>query len=167
MRAQGNSGEFHLTGRHVFMMFVAFFGVVIAVNLVMARYAVGYWTGLVVENSYVASQEFNAKIRVHEQIAERGWKEDIAANGQALHWGVIDADGKPVQVRMMTVVFNRPVGIEGDTAINGVVAADGTVADIPFPAEGRWNVTVRAELPDGLVLESIHHFDTRQSQANK
>ena len=40
---------------------LAFFGVIIAVNVVMATLASTSWTGLVVENSYVASQEFNRK----------------------------------------------------------------------------------------------------------
>ena len=47
------------TGRHMAMILVAFFGVVIVVNLIMARYASSTFGGIVVENSYVASQEFN------------------------------------------------------------------------------------------------------------
>ena len=47
------------TGRHITMILVAFFGVVIAVNLVMAHYASSTFGGVVVENSYVASQEYN------------------------------------------------------------------------------------------------------------
>ena len=50
---------FHLTGRHVAAIFVAFFAVVIAVNVLMASYAVGGFGGTVVDNSYVASQRFN------------------------------------------------------------------------------------------------------------
>jgi nitrogen fixation protein FixH len=38
---------------------VAFFAVVIAVNVYMARLASSTFTGVVVENSYVASQHFN------------------------------------------------------------------------------------------------------------
>ncbi len=47
------------TGRHMTAILVAFFGVVIAVNLVMARLAGATFGGIVVENSYVASQHFN------------------------------------------------------------------------------------------------------------
>jgi nitrogen fixation protein FixH len=41
------------------MILVAFFAVVIAVNLLMARLAISTFGGVVVENSYVASQHFN------------------------------------------------------------------------------------------------------------
>jgi nitrogen fixation protein FixH len=50
------------TGRHMLMIMLAFFGVIITVNVVMARFAMTSWTGLVVENSYVASQQFNEKM---------------------------------------------------------------------------------------------------------
>jgi nitrogen fixation protein FixH len=54
---------------------VAFFGVVIAVNLTMARLAIGSFGGVVVENSYVASQKFN------------GWLDRPRAGGAGLAGG--------------------------------------------------------------------------------
>lgn len=44
-----------LTGRHVLLMFVAGFGIIIAVNLTLAFSAVRTFPGLEVKNSYVAS----------------------------------------------------------------------------------------------------------------
>ena len=61
------------TGRHFTLIMVAFFGVVIAINLVMARYASATFGGVVVENSYVASQRFNSwlgKARTQDAL---GW----------------------------------------------------------------------------------------------
>ena len=52
------------TGRHMLAIMLAFFGVIIAVNLVMATLASKSWTGLVVKNTYVASQQFNRKAPV-------------------------------------------------------------------------------------------------------
>jgi nitrogen fixation protein FixH len=49
------------TGWHMLGIMVAFFGVIIAVNLTMAYNAIHSWSGLVVQNTYVASQEFNDK----------------------------------------------------------------------------------------------------------
>ena len=54
---------------------LAFFGVIIAVNVVMATLASTSWTGLVVENSYVASQEFNRKAEESRAQAALGWNE--------------------------------------------------------------------------------------------
>ena len=46
------------TGRHMLLLVSAFFAAVIAANGTMAYFAARSWTGLVVENSYVASQEY-------------------------------------------------------------------------------------------------------------
>jgi nitrogen fixation protein FixH len=51
---------------------VAFFGVIITVNMIMARFAVTTWSGLVVPNTYVASQQFNAKAAQSRAIAAQG-----------------------------------------------------------------------------------------------
>lgn len=47
------------TGWHMTGIVVAMFGLVIAVNVLMASYAIGTFGGTVVDNSYVASQRFN------------------------------------------------------------------------------------------------------------
>jgi nitrogen fixation protein FixH len=65
---------------------LAFFGVVIAVNVGMARLAMGSFSGVVVDNSYDASQRFNHWL-------------DQAAEARALGWTVTPrhrADGRVV-----------------------------------------------------------------------
>ena len=64
------SGEF--TGRHMLAAMLAFFGVIIAVNITMAVFAQTSWTGFVVRNSYVASQEFNGKVAAARAQAALG-----------------------------------------------------------------------------------------------
>lgn len=62
-----------LTGRHVAAIFVAGFGVVIAVNLWMAHLAGSTFGGVVVENSYVASQHFNRWLEEADAERRLGW----------------------------------------------------------------------------------------------
>jgi nitrogen fixation protein FixH len=50
-----------ITGRHVLAITVGAFGLIIAVNVVMAWKAISTFPGLEVENSYVASQEFDRR----------------------------------------------------------------------------------------------------------
>jgi nitrogen fixation protein FixH len=61
------------TGYHMAAIMVAFFGVIIAVNLTMARYATSTFGGIVVENSYVASQEFNRWLDEAKKQEALGW----------------------------------------------------------------------------------------------
>ena len=61
------------TGRHMLFVMFGMFGTIITVNLVMARYAVETFGGTVVDNSYVASQDYNrwlAEARVQKEL---GW----------------------------------------------------------------------------------------------
>ncbi|MGO4840209.1 FixH family protein, partial [Rhizobiaceae sp. 2RAB30] len=71
MTRRGN-GTF--TGRHMLAIMVAFFGTIIAVNVTMATLAGRSWTGFVVKNSYVASQEFNRKAEQGRAQAALGWE---------------------------------------------------------------------------------------------
>ena len=86
------------SGRHMLLTMLAFFGVIIGVNLTMAWFARSSWTGLVVENSYVASQEFNAKMeaRIKEYGLSRSTvfleqlnRKDILDIFQGLESGVV------------------------------------------------------------------------------
>ena len=49
-----------LTGRKVLLIAVVAFGVIIGVNVLMAVKAISTFPGLEVQNSYVASQVFDA-----------------------------------------------------------------------------------------------------------
>ena len=50
-----------LTGRKVLLIAVAAFAVILAANLAMLLAATGTFPGLVVKNSYVASQDWTAR----------------------------------------------------------------------------------------------------------
>jgi len=62
------------TGRHAAIILVAFFGTVAAVNFTMARFATSTFGGIVVENSYVASQEYNRWLADADAQRALGWQ---------------------------------------------------------------------------------------------
>ena len=61
------------TGWHFTAIIVAFFGVVVAVNLTMAMFATRTFGGVVVENSYVASQKYNGWLDAARRQDQLGW----------------------------------------------------------------------------------------------
>jgi nitrogen fixation protein FixH len=164
MRRADDTAGFTLTGYHITAIFFAFFGVIIAVNLFMARAAVTNWTGLVVKNSYVASQQFNEKIKAHDSIAARGWREDVRKVGATLVWAINDASGETIATNVLTVRFTRPIGEKDDATVTVGPDANGRFAPIPFPAAGRWVVTISADIEGVDDFESIHRFDVPQDQ---
>ena len=78
--------SFRLTGRHVLIIFLAFFGVVFAVNGVMMRAALTTFSGLEAENPYKEGLAFNRRLADSRAQALRAWSVDAtvarADNGQ-------------------------------------------------------------------------------------
>ena len=65
-----------LTGRKVFLMLVAFFGVVIGVNMVMMRFAIQTLPGTEVDSAYSASLAYEKEIATARDQSARNWKVD-------------------------------------------------------------------------------------------
>lgn len=62
------------TGWHFTAIIIAFFGVVIAVNVTMAVFATRTFGGVVVENSYVASQKYNGWLKAARRQQKLAWR---------------------------------------------------------------------------------------------
>lgn len=133
------------TGRHITAILVAFFGVVIAVNVLMARLATSTFGGVTVENSYVASQHFNRWL--DEADAERalGWKASAlrAPDGRL----AVQLTGVPAGPVTLTAVARHPLGRLPDQALQFADTGGGHfLSTAPLP-EGRW--TLRIEVQAG------------------
>ncbi|MCY4589537.1 MAG: FixH family protein [Alphaproteobacteria bacterium] len=137
-----------LTGRHVAWMFGLFFAVVCAVNLVFALVATGTWTGLVVPDSYVASQRYNAVLRQAAEQQALGWDGRLRVSATGLDFTLTNRDGTPVPLGAVALRLERPVGTGEDTG--GQMRIDGDRGVFgPPPGPGVWNVRVDAVAVDG------------------
>lgn len=129
------------TGRHMAAIMIAFFGVVITVNVYMAREATSTFGGEVVENSYVASQHFNRWLGEAAQEKALGWNANIHRTD----------DGR-IEVRiaglpdhaMLSAIARHPLGQQPDQALAFARKADGEfLSTAPLPA-GRWRLRLEA-----------------------
>lgn len=140
--AQQTRGTF--TGRHMWMLAIGFFGVIISVNIVLAVFATTSWTGLVVDNTYVASQQFEGKRMAHERQQEAGWQAKFTfANGMAV-MTVVDATDKPVELGLVALKVNRPVGGHDDQAVTLERTATGEYSARLDLAAGVWEARATA-----------------------
>lgn len=134
-----------LNGYHVAAMFVAFFGVIIAVNFTMAWFASSSWTGLVVKNSYVASQNYNEKIATAKTQKAMGWHTDFTYADNQLTLSVRDKDSQPIFFEKLNLVIGTPVSENKDKHL--VLDQDNTGlyhANIKL-TEGVWAYQLLAE----------------------
>ena len=111
-----------LTGRKVVLLLVAFFGVVIGVNLVMMRLAIQTLPGTEVDSAYSASLVYGREITAaHDQNA-RNWKVDahVERNGQGgatLQIEARDDNGRPMSGLKFQGRFERPTDRRADLPV--------------------------------------------------
>lgn len=135
------------TGWHMTGIMVAFFGVVIAVNFLMASYAVGTFGGTVVDNSYVASQQFNTWLAEARAQRALGWSVTVTAEADRLVRIVPTGPRGALTAATVTATAAHPLGRVPARALSFRRGPDGRfVATAPLPA-GRWLLHI--EVRDG------------------
>ena len=134
------------TGRHMAMIIVSGFGIIIAVNLFMATLAVRGFGGVIVENSYVASQEFNGWLDTARRQKAFGWSARITRNDDA-------------RLEVATsAAARRPLGRPETTKLAFIETAPGRyIARQPLD-EGRWIVRLTIVSPDRRTWSTEEHL---------
>jgi len=140
-----------LTGGKVLFMLLAFFGVVIAVNVTMARLAIQTLPGTEVDSAYGASLAYENEIAAaHDQNA-RNWKVDARIQrgpdgGATLEVEARDNRGLPMSGLNFQGRFERPADRRADQAVVLAEIASGIYrGSAPLIGPGQWD----------LVLEGV------------
>lgn len=131
------------TGKHMLMVIGLFFGTIITVNLIMAYFATTSWTGLVVKNSYVASQHFNEKLAANKAQDALGWSPSLVVDGDVLRYRLLDAKGAPVEASQAEAMLRRPSHERDDHMVTFVPVANGDFVVEHELAAGAWDIEVK------------------------
>jgi nitrogen fixation protein FixH len=148
---------FVFTGWHMIGVIFLFFGTIISVNFYMAYQAVHSWSGLVVQNTYVASQQFNSKLAEAKRLTASGVSGAITVAKGRIDYRIHDAQQQPVLADSVTVSFRRPVGDRQDFAVTLEDRGQGQYSVERAVLPGHWIIEVTA-LKDGA---RIHHHSQR------
>ena len=141
------------TGRHMAIILVTGFGIVIAVNLFMATLAVRGFGGVVVENSYVASQNFNGWLDKAREQAALGWTAKAARSPDGRI--IVTTQGTPTGATVSADI-RRPVGKPDHTTFDLTEVGPGQYQS-PAPLEnGRWIVRLTVEHGGQQWLQESH-----------
>lgn len=140
-----------LTGRKVFVMFAGGFGVIIAANLTLAVNAVRTFPGLETDNSYVASQHFDADRRAQQAL---GWTVDADLGGGLLSLAITGRDGAPVQPASISAILGRATEAADDIDLAFRPEDGRLVADAPG-THGRWVLRLAMVAEDGTKFRQI------------
>ena len=130
------------TGKHMALVMVGFFGVVVGVNMLLASFAVSTFSGVVVENSYVASQGFNKLLGAAKADQALGWKLELArGTGGAVRFTLRDASGALLQGAEVHAQADHPLGAKRPPVMLTTKEIAPGVYEALL-AGGRWHVAV-------------------------
>lgn len=147
-----NTTGFVFTGKHMALVMVLFFGTIISVNVTMAWFASSSWSGLVVENTYVASQEFNGKVALARAIEASGVTGKLDVKDGRISYQLSDSKSAPVIAEKVTLHFRRPVGDKQDFSLALADGGKGLFTGMADIQPGQWIVEAEALRGTDIVM---------------
>jgi nitrogen fixation protein FixH len=136
-----------VTGRMVLGLMVAFFAVVIGVNVFMAHEALSTFGGVEIESSYQAGQKFERDVAMAKAQDDRHWQVDAkvsaGANGAAvLDITARDATGARLAGMTATALFARPTDRRLDRTVTVSEDTPGHFRGSTDIAAGQWDLVI-------------------------
>lgn len=146
-------------------LFVAAFGIVIAVNGVMIKLAIGSFSGLSTENAYERGLDYNDTLAAARAQDEMGWQvafeavpggQDAAAGRTvAVEARFLDREGRPLTGLSVRALLLRPAAAGHDVELALAERGGGRyVGDAALPFAGQWELRVVARGDDDVSWQS-------------
>jgi len=156
------SGERRLTGRSVFIMLVAFFGLVVIVNVVMVDAAISTFGGVDTPSSYQAGLNF--KKEEAEANAQRalGWEVDghlspAVSGPSTLTVKIVDGTGEPVSDVDVAARLEHPVDARHDVVFAMSPVGHGTFSGQAGTSAGQWRLDIDVTRDGVRMFRSRNH----------
>lgn len=140
-----------LSGRTVLVWLVAFFGVVVAVNALMAKLAIDTMPGTDVDSAYQAGNAYNAQISAARDQDARRWLvqghiERHADGRSVIEVKAQDRDGQPLKNLRFSAQLERPIDRRADRRLALMEGEAGIYSGQTVEvASGQWDLVLEAE----------------------
>jgi nitrogen fixation protein FixH len=142
-----------LTGKHVLLTLIGFFGVIFAINGAFVYYALESWSGLDIDNSFIHGLSFEEDVReAHDWRVEID-PEELGGNRVRLNVAIERADGRTISPYAMDAEVRRPAVDVFDQHIE--LAQQGPhryVGEVTLAGRGQWQIRVRGRNEQQAVL---------------
>ena len=136
MTARAVKKPFRITGWHVLVSVVAFFGVVIAVDSLFLVLAYRSHPGQVSVTPYEDGLAYNRAVAQRRAQAAMGWTATAAPDAGGVLVEIADAKGQPVSGLELTGLLRRPATEAGEHPLKFAEAAPGRYRAPAKPAAG-------------------------------
>lgn len=139
--------ETGITGRHVLIGMIVFFGVILVANGTFLYTAISTYTGVVSDEPYRKGLNYNERIEADQRQQALGWSEDItlAPTGDRVTVSLRDRAGNPLGGLKVEARIGRPATQAMDRTLVLQESAPGTyAASIAALDPGTWLLDVVA-----------------------
>ncbi len=133
-------------GRIVLLWFLAFFGVIVAVDTVFVTIAIRTQTGVVAEHAYERGLAYNGVLDDAKRQKDEGLAGQIdLVAGKTINFRLSDRIGKPLSGATVKAHIIRSVQQGHDFDISLTDKGNGIYqAGVTFPMQGLWNIDIEA-----------------------
>jgi nitrogen fixation protein FixH len=148
-----------ITGWMVLGFMLAFFAVIVGVNVFMAHAAISTFGGVETASSYHAGQMFERDVAMAKAQDAQHWQVDAkvtrAAGGTTLvEITALDATGAPVSGMAASAQFVRPTDRRLDRAITVRQTGPGQFVGSSDLAAGQWDLVIELSRQDERLFRS-------------
>lgn len=152
-----------LTGRHVLVMLLSFFALIIGVNLTMMIFALRTMPGVDVKSVYEESQRYNGFLATRAAQDQRGWQVDVTMGdfkaAHPLNILVHDKAGQTINGLSGVLTLQRPTDKRLDQVLDLGAVGDGRYqAIVPPLLAGQWDMIAEFSKDGALMHASRHRF---------
>lgn len=161
MNAITKSTPSPITGRHVLIWMIAFFGVIFAVNGAFVFFALTSWPGLTTGRAYEEGLAYNETLAAAQTQSALGWQSRVSLGpttpkGRVLDVWLRNADGL-LSGATVTAHLRRPLSEGLDMTVALKPAGPGRYTGmVRLPALGRWRAEITAG-EDGVGRYRMAH----------
>ena len=142
---------FTVKGWHVAAGVVAFFAIVIAVNMGFLVTAYKTHPGQVAAKPYETGLIYNAELERQRVQAALGWRAGAEARGRDLDVVLVDRAGAPLAGLAVSALLQRPATEQGRTELKLREIAPGRYT-VPVGLSGAWDARIEATDAQGRRL---------------
>lgn len=142
-----------LQGRHVAVIFFAFFAAIFLMNGAMIYSAISTYSGIVSNEPYRKGLHYNDRIDADERQARLGWtgRIEVARDGHVVVT-LAGRDGRPIDGARVNAQLGRPTTNRHDLRLDlSEITAGRYEAHAGGLNEGNWTIAVDVRTADGGV----------------
>jgi len=147
-----------LTGRTVLFCLLGFFGIILAMNVVLIRVAMSSFGGVETESAYKAGLAFNNDISAAQAQDARHWTVEAnlhrGANGIRMTVFSLDGEGRPLQGLTAEARLSHPTDKRHDMMVDLSEVSPGSYQGLAAAPHGQWDLVISLKRNGEQVFRS-------------